>query len=161
MNTLKSIQLKIAKIHPDACVPAYQSEGAACFDLHAVLMPEQIDAAAGGLIIPPGTSAEIHTGLKVEIPIGWRMDVLGRSGLWFKHRVRLGNNVGKIDNDFRGEVMVSLHNHGHQIYVVKHGERIAQAELNEVTRTHFLVVDESELSTTARGAGGYGSTGKI
>lgn len=151
---MKHLNVKLFPCHPEAKVPKYQTEGSACFDLHAV-----IDDPKGVTIEPHGTVI-IGTGLKIDIPVGYRLDLLGRSGHWFKNRVRLGNCVGKIDADYRAEIMVSLHNEGTQPYTVVHGERIAQGEINEVIRAVFSVVDESELSVTERGEGGLGSTGK-
>lgn len=151
---MKHLNVKLSLCHPKAKVPKYQTEGSACFDLHAV-----IDDPEGVTIEPHGTVI-IGTGLKIEMPVGYRLDLHGRSGHWFKHRVRLGNCVAKIDADYRAEIMVSLHNEGTQPYTVVHGERIAQGEINEVIRTVFSVVDESELSVTERGEGGLGSTGK-
>lgn len=144
--------MKIAKNHPAAAIPQYQTEGSACFDFCALIED-------GPIIIQPGEAQTIRTGLVVEIPVGWRMDIYSRSGLWFKNRVRLGNGVGKIDNDYRGEIMVSLENSGSAPFVVKHGDRIAQGELNQVTQVKFEVCALDELSETARGAGGFGSTG--
>lgn len=146
------MQMKFAKKHPAAKVPVYMTEGAACFDIFALVEGTPI-------VIEPGQAKAIRTGLVVEIPIGWRMDIFGRSGLWFKSRVRVGNCVGKIDNDFRGEVMISLENTGTSPFIVSHHDRIAQGELNEVTRVEFLECDIAELSETDRGAGGLGSTG--
>lgn len=150
---MKHLDFNIALCHPNAKVPEYQSEGAACFDLHAV-----IDDPFG-VTIEPGRTVNFRTGLKVDLPVGYRLDVLGRSGHWFKHNLRLGNCTGKIDSDYRSEIMVSLHNEGTEPYTVKPGERIAQAEINEVIRARMTVVPESELSKTARGEGGFGSTG--
>lgn len=139
--------LKLKRLHPSATIPKYQSYGAACFDLHA------IDSG----IIAPGTAMTFGTGLAVEIPEGWRMDIYSRSGHGFKHGVRLVNCVGKIDADYRGEIKVRLENNGSEPFTVEAGDRIAQAELNRVYRTEFVVVEE--LSATDRGTGGFGSTG--
>lgn len=151
---MKHLNVKLSLCHPAAKVPQYQTEGSACFDLHAV-----IEDPTGVTIEPHGTVV-IGTGLKIDMPVGYRLDLYGRSGHWFKHRVRVGNCVGKVDADFRAEIMVSLHNEGPKPYTVMPGERIAQGEINEVIRAAFDVVDESELSVTARGEGGLGSTGK-
>lgn len=144
--------LKIKRLHPDAVIPEYQTPGAACFDLHAV-----IDDYSKSTTIKPGQSATFRTGLSVEIPEGWRMDVFSRSGHGFKCGVRLANGTGKIDSDYRGEIMVCLHNDGPLPLLVIDGRRIAQAEINPVYRAVFEVVDE--LTETERGTGGFGSTG--
>ncbi|KVP96891.1 hypothetical protein WJ97_13785 [Burkholderia ubonensis] len=146
------MKMKFAKKHPDALTPKYMTEGAACFDMFALVEGDPI-------VIQPGQAVPVRTGLVVEIPVGWRLDVYGRSGLWFKNRIRVGNCVGKIDHDYRGEVMVSLENTGTEPFVVKHHDRIAQGELNEVTRVVFVECDLEALSETERGAGGLGSTG--
>jgi len=144
------IDLKIKQLHPGATFPTYATKGSACFDLSACL-------AESPVVIAPGTSASIGTGLSVEIPCGYRMDVFSRSGHGFKSGVSLVNGTGKIDSDYRGEVLVGLRNDGTKDFVVNHGDRIAQAEINVVNRVNFLVVNE--LSSTVRGTGGIGSTG--
>lgn len=146
------MKMKFAKKHPDAMTPKYMTVGAACFDIFALVEGESI-------VIKPGEAKAIRTGLVVEIPVGWRLDIYGRSGLWFKHRVRVGNCVGKIDHDYRGEVMVSLENTGTEDFTVNHHDRIAQGELNVVTRVEFDECSVEELSETERGDGGLGSTG--
>ena len=142
--------LRIKRLHPDAVVPEYQTPGAACFDLCAVIESQVT-------FIEPGRSATFRTGLSVEIPEGWRMDVFSRSGHGRKYGIRLANSTGKIDADYRGEVLVILHNDGASPFMVSHGDRIAQAEINPVHRAVFEVVDE--LTETERGTGGFGSTG--
>lgn len=140
------MELKIKKLHPDAIIPKYATPGSACFDLHAI---------EGG-IIEPGCSIIVRTGLAFEIDKVWRMDIYSRSGHGFKNGVRLSNSVGKIDSDYRNEVMVSLQNDGLENFYIDAGDRIAQAELNPVHRVWFTEVDS--LSETQR-AGGMGSTG--
>lgn len=144
--------VKIAKLHPDAIIPAPQSAGAACFDLHAVIDGDELS-------IPPGKAVSVRTGLAVEVPVGYRLDILGRSGHWFKSRARLGNSIGKVDADFRGELLVSIENASDSTFTIKPGDRIAQGELNVVTQTLFEEVPYEELSKTERGTGGFGSTG--
>lgn len=146
------MKMKFAKKHPDAMTPKYMTAGAACFDIFALVEGEPI-------VIKPGQAVAIRTGIAVEIPVGWRLDAFGRSGLWFKNRVKLGNGVAKIDNDFRGEIMISLQNCGTDDFIVKHHDRIAQGELNVVTRVEFDECSVEELSETERGDGGLGSTG--
>lgn len=146
--------VKFALNHPQAQVPKYMTAGAGCFDLHAVIDDPQ------GITIAPGEAKPIRTGLIAEIEPGWRLDLVGRSGHWFKNRVRLGNCVGKIDSDYRGEIMVSLENAGTEPYTVKPGERIAQGEFNPVHQATIVVVSVDEIGNTERGTGGFGSTQK-
>jgi dUTP pyrophosphatase len=146
------MQMKFAKKHPGALTPKYMTEGAACFDIFALVEGESI-------VIQPGQAVAVRTGLAVEIPVGWRLDIVSRSGLWFKQRVRVGQGRGTIDHDFRGEIMVSLENTGTEPFVVRQHDRIAQGELNKVTRVEFAECALEELTETERGAGGFGSTG--
>lgn len=148
---MDSVTMKIKKLDPQALLPRYGTEHAACFDLHA-LLPD------GGLLLQPADTALIRTGLSFEIPIGWSMDVFSRSGHGFKNGVRLVNCVGIIDADYRGEVMVKLVNEGTEPMLILHGDRIAQAKLSQVPMVEFFEVEE--LSSTVRGEGGFGSTGK-
>lgn len=140
--------LKMKRVRPSAQVPKYQSEGAACFDLHVVQ----------GAQIPPGKACTLPTGWVVEIPDGHVMLVFSRSGHAFKHNVRLGNCVGVIDADYRGEIMVRLINDSiDQYFSIEAGDRVAQAMVMPVPQVQFEVTDE--LSETERGTSGFGSTG--
>lgn len=151
------MKLKIKKLHPDAVVPQYQTAGAACFDLYAIeadkFKPHPKDAQA----------AIFRTGLAVEIPAGWVMEIHSRSSQGFLHAVRLSNCTGQIDADYRGEIMVALRLDGDVgpfgpfTPRVRSGDRIAQAKLVPAPRVEFEVVEE--LTTTERGTGGFGSTG--
>lgn len=147
------MNLKIKRLNPRAMTPIYGSKGAACFDLHACL-PENV-----GTYVTVGYSVSIKTGLAVEIPEGHVMLIFSRSGHGFKQNVRLGNCVGVIDSDYRGEICVKLTRDevGGDSLKVQHGDRIAQGMLIPVQQIGFDVVDE--LSSTDRGAGGFGSTG--
>lgn len=144
------MKLTIKRLTETAKIPVYSTEGAACFDLHA-----DIDEA---IEIPSGGAMTISTGLAFEIPRGYCVRVYSRSGHGFNHGVRLGNCVGIVDSDYRGEVMVRLHNDHRLPFVVRPGDRIAQAELAMVIRARFE--EAQTLTDTARGAGGFGSTGK-
>jgi dUTP pyrophosphatase len=126
----------------------YATTGSACFDI--VTVSDSVD-------ITPGNSAVLKTDLAFEIPPGHVMMVYSRSGHGFKYGIRLSNGVGIIDSDYRGELMVKLHNDGNRVFSVNRGDRIAQAMIVPVTQVTFDTVDE--LSNTARGAGGFGSTG--
>lgn len=147
-TTMTTPVLKIKKIHPEAKTPTYGTDGAACFDLYSV------DA----LKIRAMDAGTVSTGLMVEVPPGWKMLVFSRSGHGFKHDVRLGNCVGVIDSDYRGELRIRVSNDGFKGYDIEVGERIAQAELVPAYRASFEEVDE--LSITERGEGAYGSTGR-
>lgn len=141
--------MKIKKLHPAAVVPTYGTEGAACFDLYAVQPEAEIRVV---------DTATVRTGLAFEVPQGFVMLVFSRSGHGFKNDVRLANCVGVVDSDYRGELMVKLTNDNPSDCLAVHpGDRIAQAMLMPVSQTYFEVVDE--LSSTDRGAGGFGSTG--
>lgn len=140
--------LHVRKINPAARMPAYQTAGAACFDLHAV----------GRVSVPCGQRASVPTGLAFEVPTGHVMLLFGRSGLAAKHGIRLANSVGVIDSDYRGEVIVMLHNDGEAWYDVNDGDRVAQAMILPVPYIH--IVRTFSLSATERGEGGFGSTGR-
>ena len=150
------MQINIQKRHPDAVIPAYATPGSACFDITCVGVPEDVGPARH-FRIAPHESRIFRTGLAFEIPEGYRLDVFSRSGHGFKQGIRLSNCVGKIDSDYRGELLVSLYNDSNHDRVISVGERIAQGEINPVHRVEFEVVHA--LSSTDRGEGGMGSTG--
>jgi dUTP pyrophosphatase len=133
-------------------IPAYQSEGAAGFDLVAAV------PADAPLILPPGGRTLAPTGLVLELPQGFEAQVRPRSGLALKHGVTVLNTPGTIDCDYRGEVGVILINHGDLPFEISRGDRIAQLVVAQVVRADLTVADT--LSDTARGAGGFGSTGR-
>jgi dUTP pyrophosphatase len=133
----------------DLALPAYATDGAAGLDLLA--------AVAEPVTLAPGTRALIPTGIAVALPAGYELQVRPRSGLALRHGIVLPNSPGTIDEDYRGEIGVIVLNAGTEAFTVTRGLRIAQAVLAPVTR---LVWDEVEtLDATARGAGGFGSTG--
>ena len=142
------IKVRVQKLREDAIIPAYQSEEAAGFDLHAIE-----DAH-----IPSGERMLVKTGLAVALPRGYELQVRPRSGLAFKHGVTVLNSPGTVDSDYRGELMVLLINHGKEPFEIQKGERIAQAVLKEVVQASFEAVES--LDETARGANGFGSTGR-
>lgn len=154
-------KLLIRLTHDQAITPAYQSAGAACFDLHALIEAKDGLGATGvdgsSITMAPGNHAIIRTGLAFEVPPGWVMEIHSRSGHGFKHNIRLSNCTGQIDSDYRGEVQIALHNDSRKKYTVRHGDRIAQAKLVRAEQVELVVVDR--LSDTARGAAGFGSTG--
>jgi dUTP pyrophosphatase len=133
-------------------LPAYQTEGAAGLDLIAALdVQSPITLAAGARALVP-------TGLILELPQGYEAQVRPRSGLALNYGVAVLNSPGTIDSDYRGEVRVILANLGQAPFEIRRGERIAQLVVSPVTRATFIEV--ASVSATARGAGGFGSTGK-
>ena len=146
------MQIKIKKVHPDAVIPKFATNGAACFDLHAV------DCGDGAPIFA-GSALTIRTGLAFEIPPGNVMLIFSRSGHGFNNDVSLSNAVGVIDSDYRGEVHVKLRNDSGlgAVFRAHPGDRIAQALI--LPLPHIQLVESMDLSDTERGAGGFGSTG--
>ena len=139
---------------PMVGLPDYATAGAAGADLRANLLPED---RAAGLILAPGARILVPTGLRVAIPEGYEMQIRPLSGLALKHGVGLPNSPGTIDSDYRGPLGVILVSFGQEDFVVRHGDRIAQAVIAPVIQARFAAVDS--LDQTARGAGGFGSTG--
>lgn len=136
-------------------LPAYETPGSAGADIRANLLPEDRDS---GFTLDPMHRAVVPTGLRVEIPVGFEMQIRPRSGLALKHGITLPNTPGTIDSDYRGPLGVALINFGPEPYTIRHGDRIAQMIVAPVIQVSFEVVDA--LSDTARGVGGFGSTGK-
>ena len=130
-------------------LPAYATEGAAGMDV----------LAAEDLTLAPGARHAVATGLAMAIPPGFEVQVRPRSGLALKHGITVPNTPGTIDSDYRGELKVILINHGSDPFEIRRGDRIAQLVLAPVTRASWLVSDE--LDETARGEGGFGSTGGV
>lgn len=141
--------MKITKFYEDAIIPAYQTDGAAGFDFCAHLDEPYT--------LKPGEIHAFGTGIGVEIPEGYELQVRSRSGLAYKHQVSLLNGVGTIDSDFRGEIHALLKNHSDKAFIVEPGMRIAQGVVAKYERIEFEEVDE--LSETNRSTGGFGSTG--
>lgn len=135
-------------------LPAYETAGAAGADLRANLLPED---RASGFILDPMRRAIIPTGIRVAITIGYEMQVRPRSGLAMKFGITIPNTPGTIDSDYRGPLGVALINLGAEPYTIHHGDRIAQVVIAPVVQAGFVVVDR--LDDTARGVGGFGSTG--
>lgn len=141
--------MNIKKLLPNATIPTYGSEYAAGADLYACL---DFD-----ITIAPGATQFIHTGIAMEIPEGLVGLVYARSGMACKKGLAPANKVGVIDSDYRGEIMVALHNHSDMPVTIGNGERIAQFVLTPYITASFNEVDE--LNDTVRGEGGFGSTG--
>ncbi len=148
-HTAGAPRLALRRLHPRAMLPTYQSAGAAGLDLAACIESE--------VVMVPGQIAVIPTGWSVEIPGGFEGQVRPRSGLATKYAVTVPNAPGTIDSDYRGELKVALINLGRAEFVVTSGMRIAQLVIAPVSRA--VVEEVEELTTTHRGAGGFGSTG--
>ncbi|MCI7019968.1 MAG: dUTP diphosphatase [Clostridiales bacterium] len=145
---METIRVKV--LRPGAALPAYGSAGAAGADLTACLDEP--------VIIEPGQTAFIPTGIAMEVPTGCAGLVYARSGMACKQGLAPANKVGVIDSDYRGEIVVALHNHGGESRTVEPGQRIAQMIITPVLQPVYEVAEE--LSDTLRNAGGFGSTGK-
>ena len=146
---MKDFSLNIKKLTPDATIPTYGTEFSAGADLYL---------CGDDITIRPHTTVLAHTGIAMAIPGGFVGLVFARSGLASKKDLAPANKVGVIDSDYRGEIMVALHNHGEQTRTVERGERIAQIVFVPYSSADFCVVDE--LDDTVRGDGGFGSTGR-
>ena len=145
-----NIPVKVKKLRVNAVVPSYETAGSAGCDLRACLDEDAV--------IAPGETVMIPTGLSMEIPEGYVGLVFARSGLSTKKGLAPANKVGVIDSDYRGEWMVGLLNHSGETRTVEPGERIAQAVFVPVVTAEFC--ETETLTDTARGAGGFGSTGR-
>ena len=143
------MEVRIKKLSENAVIPTYGSEFSAGADLYACLEES--------VTIEPGNTYLVKTGLAMEIPEGFAGLIYARSGLASKKGLAPANKVGVVDADYRGEIMVALHNHSNIAAVVEPGERIAQMVIAPFLKAEYNVVEE--LSDTVRGAGGFGSTG--
>ena len=144
-----TVPVNIKKLDPAAKIPTYGSASAAGADLTACM-----DAP---VTIEPGETYLVHTGLAMELPEGYAGLIYARSGLATKRGLAPANKVGVVDSDYRGEIMVALHNHGKEAQTIESGERIAQLVITPYIAAVFSEVDT--LDETERGAGGFGSTG--
>lgn len=172
-----NIPIKVKKLHSEAVIPEYQTSGAAGFDLHAM----------EDVVIEPGETVLVRTGLAIELPQGYEMQIRPRSGVSLKTKLRVANAPGTVDSDYRGEICVVVSNvtdYGvrddvwfarkidgtryridhmtgntvqHGSYIIRHGDRIAQGVIKPIYQAVFTEVDE--LSDTERGTDGFGSTG--
>ncbi|WP_374292776.1 dUTP diphosphatase [Paenirhodobacter enshiensis] len=141
---------------PEIALPAYETAGSAGADLRVNLQPED---RGHGLTLYPLQRAVLPTGLRVEIPEGFEMQIRPRSGLALKHGISLPNTPGTIDSDYRGPLGVLLINLGREPYTIQHGERVAQSVIAPVVQARYEIA-AVPLSETDRGEGGFGSTGK-
>jgi dUTP pyrophosphatase len=143
--------IKIAKVRENAIIPQFQTSGASGVDLHACI--------SHSTIIAPNESVLIPTGLAMDIPSGWTGLIMPRSGLGHKHGIVLGNLVGVIDSDYRGEIQVSVWNRGNAVYKINPNDRIAQMCFLPLARVNgFIEVDSLDNDTT-RNSQGFGTTG--
>ena len=145
---MMSIRVKL--LREGAVLPTYGSAEAAGADMYACLTEE--------ITIRPGETAFVPTGIALEVPRGCAGLIYARSGLACKRGLAPANKVGVVDSDYRGEILVALHNHGTQPQTIGNGERIAQFLITPVLTPAYEQAEE--LSDTARNAGGFGSTGK-
>lgn len=142
------INVNFKKLDKNAIMPAYATDFAAGADLYSI---------DGSVTIEPGQTIMVHTGLALEIPVGVVGLIYARSGLACKKGLAPANKVGVIDSDYRGEIMVALHNHGNDTVSFERGERIAQIVFTPYLCAKFNECEE--LKDTDRGSGGFGSTG--
>ncbi|WP_316200461.1 MULTISPECIES: dUTP diphosphatase [unclassified Bradyrhizobium] len=133
-------------------LPAYQTAHAAGLDLLAAVPPD------APLVLASGSHAMVPTGLSIALPDGYEAQVRPRSGLAARHGVTVLNSPGTVDADYRGEICVLLINHGKEPFTIRRGERIAQMVIVAVARAELSLA--TTLTTTARGSGGFGSTGR-
>ena len=142
--------IRVKKLRENATLPTYGSQWAAGADLYACL--------EAPVTIEPHQTVMVPTGLALEVPVGCAGLIYARSSMGAKRGLAPANKVGVIDSDYRGEVMVALHNHSTVPQTVEHGERVAQMLITPVLTPAYE--EASELSDTVRGVGGFGSTGK-
>ncbi|MCZ7582701.1 MAG: dUTP diphosphatase [Deltaproteobacteria bacterium] len=149
---MAAVRLRIKRIEgaAEAPLPSYMTDGASGMDVRASLDEP--------LVLNPGAREAVPTGLILEVPRGYEVQVRPRSGLALKHGVTCLNTPGTIDSDYRGELRVILANLGAEPFTIEHGDRVAQLVLARVERAELDVTDD--LSDTGRGEGGFGHTGK-
>lgn len=152
---MSSVTVKVKKLRDGATIPRYQSKGAAGVDLHASY--RSVDEFERHYILHPGEHRVYWTGIAIELPTGWEAQIRPRSGLAAKHGISVVNSPGTVDADYRGEIGITLINHGAHSIDILEGDRIAQMVVKEVPVVTFEEV--AELNQTERGDGGMGSTG--
>ena len=144
------MQIPVKRLKKNAILPTYGSAEAAGADLYACL--------AEPMTIAPGETAFVPTGIALEVPKGCAGLIYARSGLACKRGLAPANKVGVVDSDYRGEIIVALHNHGKESQTIENGERVAQFVITPVLTPAYEIAED--LSDTARNQGGFGSTGK-
>lgn len=132
-------------------LPRYETEGAAAFDIRAMLPIDELE-------LYPNQQINLGTGLHIELPQGTALMISGRSGNAMRYGISVTQGYGLIDSDYRGEIGILITNHGGENFIIKHGDRIAQGMIVPVIQAEFEEVDE--LDETERGINGFGSTGK-
>lgn len=145
---MRTLKVLVASEESDL-MPSYATASSAGADVHAAIKEN--------LVIEPGSSALISTGLKIEIPEGYEIQVRPRSGLALKNQITVLNSPGTIDSDYRGDIGVILINHGQKPFVVTPKMRIAQIVLSPISRAEFVL--KAKLAVTSRGEGGFGHSG--
>lgn len=155
-------KVKVKKIYNDAKLPVYGSNDAACADVYAYISFNEADMINNDgkccKMVPAHSTVKFGTGLTMAPEAGWYVQLYARSGLATKNGLAPANKVGIIDNDYRGEYIVPLHNHSDMPQMIVHGDRIAQIAVAPYWTANFEEVNE--LSETERGEGGFGSSGK-
>lgn len=146
------MKVHIKRLNDTAIIPTIGSADAAGCDLYANLAAE-----GGSVTIAPGVTYLVKTGIAMEIPENYAGFIYARSGLATKRGLRPANCVGVVDSDYRGEIMVAIHNDSDCYQTINHGERVAQMVIGPYVRPEFVEVDD--LNNTERGAGGFGHTG--
>ncbi|PUD08954.1 dUTP diphosphatase [Helicobacter pylori] len=141
------MKIKIQKIHPNALIPEYQTDGSSGFDLHAV---EEV-------VIKSHSVGLVKIGICLSLEVGYELQVRTRSGLALNHQVMVLNSPGTVDNDYRGEIKVILANLSDKDFKVQVGDRIAQGVVQKTYKAEFIECER--LDETSRGSGGFGSTG--
>ncbi len=144
------MKLNVKKLSENAVIPTYGTEYSAGADLY-------VPRDSGKIVINPHKTVLVKLGIAVEIPEGYMGLIFARSGMASKRSLAPANKVGVIDSDYRGELMVALHNHSDEVQCVEAGERIAQLAITPFIKCEYNEVNE--LSDTVRGDGGFGSTG--
>lgn len=144
------MEINIKKIKEEAIIPTYGTEYSAGADLYACIGED--------IVIKPGETVLIPTGIKMEIPIGYAGFIYARSGLSIKEGLSPANKVGVIDADYRGEIIVAIYNHSNTERTILKNERVAQIVIAPFLKVEFNIVDN--LNDTIRGEGKFGSTGK-
>lgn len=145
---MAKVGVKIKRLHPDAIIPKYQNDGDAGFDIHAL----------GDVAIPANDVVLVKTGIAMEIPEGFELQIRPRSGMSLHYPVLVANSPGTVDSGYRGEIGVILRNLGSKEIRFPKGTRIAQGVLSAYAQAEFAEADT--LAETARGADGFGSTGE-
>jgi len=148
---MEQLQIEVLRLNKELPLPTYQTKDSAGVDLYANIEDEVVIPCSGGRVLIP-------TGIKVQIPQRYEMQIRPRSGLALKYGITVLNSPGTIDSDFRGEIGVILINHGNTAFIVRCGDRIAQAVFSNVQQAALVEVEE--ITETSRGENGFGSTGR-